>query len=225
MSKLPHEGLTMSAWSPEVSVVARRPSWMARRLSTRPPAPTVVPSVPPTPQTEPPLPDLAASIQEAVSIAPEVDLSASNVIAQLADDNAALREQVAEMAGAMARLRRQVLEASEGELVKLALAIAERVVARELSVSPDLIALWAREAIDALAAKDEVVIAVAKDVAGDVGPDAWAAIGLGHQAHQVLADSQLAPGAIEVRTPQGIVAVGAEARLTAVATALGVIPS
>ncbi len=220
MSKLPNDAL--SAWLPEVSVIARRPSWMARKLSTRPPAPAVVPTVPSSPPTEPPAPDLAAPNQEAVSITPEVDLSASNVIAQLADDNAALREQVAEMAGAMARLRRQVLEASEGELVKLALAIAERVVARELSVSPNLVAVWAREAIDALAAKDEVVIAVARDVASEVGADPWAAIGL---AHQVLADPQLAPGAIEVRTPQGIVAIGTEARLTAVATALGVIPS
>jgi flagellar assembly protein FliH len=143
---------------------------------------------------------------------------ASTVIAQLSDDNAALRAQVAEMGAAMARLRRQILEASEGELVQLAVVIAERVVARELATEPDLVVHWARQAIDALAAKDEVVIAVAKDVASDVSPEAWAKLGI---PHELLQDAQLAPGVIEVRTPQGIVAVNAEARLQAVANALG----
>ena len=227
MSKSNHDALAVSVWTPEVTVITRRPSWMARKMSTRPPAPVAPTPIPSAPSAHPP-PEAAAAAPSAVpaampaseiiSIAPVVDVMASTVIAQLSDDNAALRAQVAEMAAAMARLRRQILEASEGELVQLAVVIAERVVARELATEPDLVVHWARQAIDALAAKDEVVIAVAKDVASDVSPEAWAKLGI---PHELLQDAQLAPGVIEVRTPQGIVAVNAEARLQAVANALG----
>jgi hypothetical protein len=227
MSKSNHDALAVSVWTPEVTVITRRPSWMARKMSTRPPAPVAPTPIPSAPSAHPP-PEAAAAAPSAVpaampaseiiSIAPVVDIMASTVIAQLSDDNAALRAQVAEMAAAMARLRRQILEASEGELVQLAVVIAERVVARELATEPDLVVHWARQAIDALAAKDEVVIAVAKDVASDVSPEAWAKLGI---PHEVLQDGQLAPGVIEVRTPQGIVPVNAEARLQAVASALG----
>ncbi len=227
MSKLQHDAFGMNAWPPEVSVVTRRPSWMARKMSTRPPAPSVPPpaSQPPAGPSSvapPPEPEASAASQELPRVVPDVDLASSSVIAQLADDNAALRAQVAEMASTMARLRRQILEASEGELVKLSLSIAERVVARELAIAPDLVVAWAREAIDVLAAKDEVVIAVAKEDLADMPGDAWDAIGL---PYRVEHDPQLVSGAIEVRTPQGIVAVGAEARLSAVAAALGMAQS
>jgi flagellar assembly protein FliH len=228
MSKSNHDALALSVWTPEVTVITRRPSWMARKMSTRPPAPVAPTPIPSKPSAHPPPEPAGApapssvpaspSPAEVIAIAPVVDVMASTVIAQLSDDNAALRAQVAEMGSAMARLRRQILEASEGELVQLALVIAERVVARELATEPDLVVHWARQAIDALAAKDEVVIAVAKDVAKDVSAESWAKLGI---PHELLQDAQLAPGVIEVRTPQGIVAVNAEARLQAVATALG----
>jgi len=92
-------------------------------------------------------------------------------------------------------------------------------VARELALDPQLPVHWAREAIEALAAKDGVVIAVAKDARDDVPPGAWSAVGV---EHRVTIDPQLAPGAIEVRTPEGTLAIGAGARLTAVAQAIGV---
>ena len=105
----------------------RRPSWIARRRASVPPAapaPQVVepvetkaeaepPAVPPSPPTAPP---------------PRVDLAASLAMAQLADENAALQGSPGRDGREMARLRREVLEASEPELVRLALAIAERVV-------------------------------------------------------------------------------------------------
>jgi hypothetical protein len=229
MSKSNHDALAVSVWTPEVTVITRRPSWMARKMSTRPPAPAAPTPIPSAPSAHPPpeaaleaaqpsVAPAAVPASEVFSIAPVVDIMASTVIAQLSDDNAALRAQVAEMGAAMARLRRQILEASEGELVQLAVVIAERVVARELATEPDLVVHWARQAIDALAAKDEVVIAVAKDVANDVSAESWAKLGI---PHELLQDTQLAPGVVEVRTPQGIVAVNAEARLQAVATALG----
>jgi hypothetical protein len=221
MSKTPHEPFAFHAWTPEASAVPLRPSWMsrARALSSRPPAetPPHVPSSLPSPPSSRP----QEALESIVVMPPQasVDLTTSTALAELSDENAALRAQVAQMAATMAGLKRQVLEASEGELVKLALVIAERVVGRELAADPGLVAEWAQEAIDTLAAKDEVVIAVAKDIAQSVPDSAWDAISV---EHRVQTDPQLVSGTIEVRTPEGIVETSADARMASVALALGV---
>jgi flagellar assembly protein FliH len=207
--------LFLQAWASEVTGVARRPSWIAGALSTRPP---MMPSVAPLPLEEP-LPSVALPPP---ALPAAVDVATSIALVQLADENAALRGQITEMAATMARLRREVLVASESELVKLALTVAERVVGRELVSDPALVVAWAREAVEALAAKDGVVIALARDIRDDVPADAWAAVGV---EHRMQSDAQLAPGVIEVRTPEGTVATGSEARLAAVAEALGVVES
>jgi flagellar biosynthesis/type III secretory pathway protein FliH len=103
--------------------------------------------------------------------------------------------------------------------VQLALSIAERVIGRELTMEPTLVVGWAQEAVQALAAKDEIVIALAKDVASQVAPDAWEAVG---GQHRVQTDPELGPGSVEVRAPEAVVAAGAQARLTSVAQALGI---
>jgi flagellar assembly protein FliH len=138
---------------------------------------------------------------------------------RLREENASLQGRIADMAVTMSRLRRDVLEASEPELVQLALSIAERVVGRELAADPSLLVAWAREAVQALAAKDEVVIALARDVASQVPAKAWKGTGL---EERVQIDPELGPGSIEVRVPEAVVAAGATARLTSVAQALGV---
>lgn len=225
MSKPSQAPFALHTWGGEATFMTRKPSWMSRRGSTTHP-PVQVP-VPPLPSVtdsmlglaeavDPPCPPAPAS-QPAPPVS-EVDLSTSVALARLADENASLRGQVAEMASAMARLRRQVLEASEGELVNLAVAVAERVVGRELSTDPTLVVAWAREAIEALAAKDEVVIAVAKDVSRETPAQAWDALGI---EYRLQTDAQLPPGSVEVRTPEGAVATSANARLSAVAQALG----
>jgi flagellar assembly protein FliH len=145
------------------------------------------------------------------------EIAASMAVAQLSDENAALRAQIAEAHSAMAKLRQEIIANSEGELVCLALAIAERVVGRELTTDPHLVVAWVREAVDQLAVEENVVIAVARDVAKTIAPDAWRDVGT---AHKRQTDPQLAPGTIEVRTPEGTIATGANARLAAVAEAL-----
>jgi flagellar assembly protein FliH len=140
-------------------------------------------------------------------------------LGRLREENATLQGRVAEMAVTMARLRRDVLEASEPDLVQLAISIAERVVGRELASDPQLIVSWAREAIQALASKNEVVIALAKDLLSQVPTEAWEGVGF---AHAIQADLELAAGTIEVRAPGAVVGAGAQARLDSVAQALGV---
>jgi hypothetical protein len=216
--------LFIQAWAvSEASSAARRPSWIARKgMSTHPPVPSVAPTasipvvvepVDPQPQTVPlPEPPPPAAVHIATAMA----------LAQVSDENAALRAQITEMASTMARLRGEVLAASEGELVKLALTIAERVIGQELKGDPALVVTWAREAVESLAAKDGVVIAVARDVRDEVPAEAWSQVGM---EHRVQTDALLARGVVEVRTPEGTVATGAEARLAAVAQALGIAES
>jgi hypothetical protein len=201
------------------AATATRPSWISRRTaSSRPPTPSPSPAV-----TEPSIaspPEPAAG--QAAPPPPAVDLGMSAELARLTEENASLNAKVAEMAATMARLRRDVLQSSEPELVQLAVTIAERVVGRELALEPALVVAWTRDAIEALAAKGEVIIALARDVAQQVPHEAWNAIEVDHR---VQADASLAPSTIEVRTSDGVVAAGFEARLAAVAQALGVTES
>ena len=71
-------------------------------------------------------------------------------------------------------MRRRVLEASENELVKLALVIAERVVSDAVAADPSVLAKWAKEAIALLPAKESIVVAISPDLAECVPEGAWA---------------------------------------------------
>lgn len=216
----------MQAWVAEVARVVRMPSWIARKgLSTHPPIPSRPSGAPASSAPEgsdarevAPAPLPVVSLLEPPPPA-AVDLTTSIALAQLAEENAALRTHIAEMAATMAGLRRDVLASSEKDLVQLALTIAGRVVGRELALDPNLVVEWAREAIARLAAKDDVVIAVARDVHDSVAGESWVARGI---EHRVQTDGQLASGIVEVRTPEGSVSTGADARLAAIAEALGV---
>jgi len=228
VSKPKPGALFIQAWvGSETTDAVRRPSWIARRMSTRPPTPSVAPAAPipsvapagtiaPAEPTEQPV-SIVSMSQPPPPAA--VHIATSMALAQVSDENAALRAQITEMAATMARLRREVLAASEGELVKLALTVAERVVGRELTTDPTLVVAWAREAVESLAAKDGVVIAVARDVRDEVPASAWGEVGV---EHRMQTDALLARGGVEVRTPEGTVATGAAARLAAVSQALGV---
>jgi flagellar assembly protein FliH len=227
----PVVGALAAPWSSEGTTMTRRPSWISPRRSSLPAPPSSIPA----PVAAPPVVELLVpQVEGAVelerwpgrepSIAPQpledaIDAMAlSSSVARLTEENAALRVQVAQMAGAMAGLRREVLEASEPELVSLALAIAQRVVARELRLDPTLILHWAHDAIQSLATKDEVIIALGRDVAKDLPEDARTLSG----GVPIEVDPQLAPDACEVRAPGCTIAAGAEARVAAVAEVLGV---
>lgn len=116
----------------------------------------------------------------------------------------------------LAALRKTLLIECESELVRLALTVAERVVGRELSADPALIATWAREAIESLDSATDAVVAVAPDVAAALE---------GHTADfggQMLIDEGLAPMTAQVRGQVGWAEVGTNARMAAIAEALGV---
>lgn len=120
----------------------------------------------------------------------------------------------AAMAQDMETLRNRILAASEPELVRLACAVAERVVGRELLIDPALVTAWAHEAIEAIEAREGVVVTVAPDVAASVPAGAWTqTLGSGHV---LTIDPALAPGTVAVRAGASAVDIGAAARLAAV---------
>jgi flagellar biosynthesis/type III secretory pathway protein FliH len=111
-------------------------------------------------------------------------------------------------------VRERVLAASEPELVRLACAVAGRVVGRELRTDPALVVLWAREAVAALDGHEAAAVVLAPDVEASVPSEAWAR-SLGAD-HAITVDPTLPPGAVSVRSGASTVDVGAAARLAAV---------
>jgi hypothetical protein len=153
-----------------------------------------------------------------LSIAP--DIFEAPAYPDLREENQALRRQLAEMAVSMAQLRADVLQASEGELVGLACAVAERVTGSELRTDPTLVVAWAREAIEALGAIDDVVIAVAPGLAELLPPTEW--VTLIGKTCRIETDPSLAALGCEVRTRASVIDASPQGRLGAVARELGV---
>jgi hypothetical protein len=117
-----------------------------------------------------------------------------------------------------ARARRDALAASEADLVALAAVVAQQIVGREIRLDPGLIAGWAREGLAALGEQDEVVVAIAPNLAELVPEATWAAALPG--AAPPLVDPSLPPSGCEIRGRYGRVDAGVTARIAAVIAAL-----
>ncbi len=128
-----------------------------------------------------------------------------------------MRELEAELgwvATELARVRTEVLLESEPELVRLALAVAEKVVGHAVEVSPGLVAEWASEGIAALASKDGVVVAIG----GGLAEHAFEAVRASGAA--IVVDETLERYGCEVRGRFARVRASASERLQRVAEAL-----
>jgi hypothetical protein len=115
------------------------------------------------------------------------------------------------------RARREALVAAERDLVHLALAIAGKVVGREIAADPAVLAGWAREGIAALGDQDRLTVAISPDLALRLPPDAWA---LELDGIAPVVDRALPPGGCEVRGSYGRVDAGLGPRLASVAEVL-----
>jgi len=120
--------------------------------------------------------------------------------------------------------RARVASKAEGQLVELACAIARRVVGRELSVDPTLLAGLASEGIDALGSKERLTVRL-----GDLDDDAaletirQRLVARAPQC-EVVRDPTLSRGTCVVETEYGTVDESIEARLASVIAALGTMP-
>lgn len=179
-----------------------------------------------------------AAVDEAPSEVPEMMVTAAVHLAlveahaelvarheSLVTEHAALaarRQELAKANDALAlaveTARERVLAESVPEIVRLASAVATRVVGGELLTDPAIVVGWVREALAALGDRDDVSVAVAPDVAASIPSDEWADI-LG-SAPAPAVDASLAPGAITVRAGASTVQLSAAARFAAVAADL-----
>lgn len=136
--------------------------------------------------------------------------------------NAAARANIEQLEGELAASREaavavatQLRDDAEGELVKLAIAVAERVVGRELSVAPALIVDWVREALAGSDLGGSFVVATSADLSAAVPEAAW-----GELEDALRMDPALPAGTCEVRDGGRTVTVSAEERFETVAEAL-----
>jgi flagellar assembly protein FliH len=140
----------------------------------------------------------------------ELDLARAEATAARQEAIAA-RAEVAATKEAMAQLSVTMCDDAERELVRLAMAVAERVVAQEISVAPELVVTWAREAIAGSALGEHFVVALAPDLASAIDVGAWDEL-----APVVKTDPALPSGTCEVRDGGRVVSVSSETRLALV---------
>jgi hypothetical protein len=176
------------------------------------------------PSAPPPLDDamhaamVAAAMQPQPTPAPERNWDAE--IEGLLQEIADLQHKLASVGGSAERMRRQLFEGCERDAVQLAVAIAERVVDRELRTDPGLIARWARQALETIADQHDLQVIVSQDVFDAVPNDMWREAG-GH-AIVPRVDPDLPPGSCEVRGELSRIDASAAARVRAVVEALGI---
>ena len=203
---------------PEASPRSSRPPWMEA-----PAAPSLPSEAELDGRGEESLPEPAAPVVPAAEHLALVEEHAALVArhSALAAEHSALLARLTRLTeanDALARdaetVRERVLAASEPELVRLACAVAERVVGRELRADPSLVLSWAREAIAALDGHEAASVVMAPDVEAAVPTETWTR-SLGTD-HAITVDPALPAGAVSVRSGASTVDVGASARLAAV---------
>jgi flagellar biosynthesis/type III secretory pathway protein FliH len=199
------------------------PSWIApRKISTMMPAVNTG-SIPP---------DSRRGRSQAPVAPAEADLAPIsshhtqiNVLEEESPELQALRQQNAQLEQALTeaitdnvKLRRNVIEASEKDLVKLSIAVAEQVIGRELRAAPELVIEWAHQAIQLLATDEDVQIAISPEVEPLLPAEKWAEF---FPAAIVIVDPTLQPGQTQVRSKSTRVGTGRADRIAAIVEALG----
>lgn len=143
--------------------------------------------------------------------AAEIERAADEAFAREAEARDALAREVE----AMGTRTRELVECAEREIVKLALAVAERVVGREVAVDPSLVIAWVREAIAGAELGEGVAIYVSTDLEARIPADAW-----GELADRVAVDEELPRETCEVHDGARVIACSERARLSLVAGAV-----
>lgn len=118
----------------------------------------------------------------------------------------------------LAQVRTQMIHQTERQMVQLAMAIARRVVQREVSLDPDLLIAMARVALERLGETAQVKIRL--------HPDDYEAAGAARVAQlagsnvMILADAHLSRGGCRIESDMGVLDAGVDAQLQEIARAL-----
>jgi len=215
----------------------------ARRMSERPASPSMAPP-PANPagvsrMSEPPPASRGSNSRPAMGSGSFAAMARQSVIppqmiqttreVELEAEVEGLRLEVARLAQTIATMRTRILEESEPEILRFCVAIADRVVAREITQDPSVIMEWIREGLAALPGREDIVVAVAPDIASLI-----AAVEQGQEEQalqdgtkmprgsKTVVDATLRPGTIELREGNTSAEISAQTRMAAIAEALGV---
>ena len=115
-------------------------------------------------------------------------------------------------------LRAEMIHQTEQQLVRLALAVARRLVHREISLDPDLLIAIARVAMERLGEMANVTVRL--------HPDDYAATAAAREREwtgsqlKVVADARLPRGGCRIESEFGVVDAGVDAQLQELAQAL-----
>ncbi len=131
----------------------------------------------------------------------------------------AVLRRLAQTIDELAGLRAELLQKTERQVVELALAIAGRVLRRELSIDRELLVAMARVALERLGENTSATIRL--------NPEDYAVIGtqthLGDSAVvRVVSDPLVSSGGCLVQSDFGLIDAGIDAQLGEMASALGV---
>lgn len=118
----------------------------------------------------------------------------------------------------LTQVRAQMILQTERQMVQLALAIARRVVQREVSIDPDLLVSIARVALERLGDTAQVRVRLHPDDYEAAGAARIA--GLAGSNVMVLADAHLSRGACRIESDMGMLDAGVDAQLQEIARAL-----
>jgi flagellar assembly protein FliH len=118
----------------------------------------------------------------------------------------------------LTQVRAQMIHQTERQMVQLALAIARRIVHREVTLDPDLLVAMARVAMERLGETAQVKVRL--------HPDDYEVAGAGRVSQlagsnvMILADTHLSRGGCRIESDMGILDAGVDAQLAEIARAL-----
>ena len=128
----------------------------------------------------------------------------------------AVLQRLKQTVGELQALRAEMIHKTERQVVQLAIAMARRIVHREISLDPELLSAMARVALDRLGESATATIRLHPD-------DYAATAGSSHQADgvvRVVADPMVRRGGCMVQSEFGLIDVSADAQIQELATAL-----
>jgi flagellar assembly protein FliH len=130
----------------------------------------------------------------------------------------AMLHRITQTLGELTTVRAEMIRQTERQMVHLALAIARRILQREVSLNPDLLLAMARVALERLGDSARVTVRL--------HPEDYAATGAAKVSElagsnvTIVADSRLSRGACAVESDMGLLEVGVDAQLLEVGRAL-----
>jgi flagellar assembly protein FliH len=130
----------------------------------------------------------------------------------------AILRRLAQTIEELTTLRTEMIHQTERQMVQLALAIARRIVHREVSLNQDLLIAMARVALDRLGDSAQVTVKLNPEEFAATGAARVAQLGSAHVT--VVSDSRVPRGGCRVESALGTMDAGVDAQLQEIAYAL-----